>query len=150
MNNSFVPIRGANAFRLSNPCVLAVTALNASLQVFAKTDMNALRRRSLLLTGYLEILLDELAASDDGRLPGSPDPAFTIITPRDPDHRGCQLSLLFASPDIAQRVFARLCDAGVVCDERKPDVIRISPAPLYNTFSDVQRCVDLLGRALHA
>ncbi|KAH6560597.1 hypothetical protein BASA50_001374 [Batrachochytrium salamandrivorans] len=137
MDNSFTPIAGANSYRLSNPCVLAVVSLYASLLVFAKTTMTDLRIKSVILTGYLELLLDNLTSTK-----------FKVITPRDPSQRGCQLSLLFESPTTAQRVFNRLSDMGVVCDERKPDVIRIAPAPLYNTFVDVQTFVEILSSAL--
>ncbi|KAI8926683.1 pyridoxal phosphate-dependent transferase [Entophlyctis helioformis] len=137
MDNTFVPIAGANSYRLSNPCVLAVVAMAASLQVFGKTDMQTLRQKSLLLTGFLELLLDEVRGDK-----------FQIITPRDPAQRGCQLSLLFTSAETTQRVFAELSRQGVVCDERKPDVIRIAPAPLYNTFEDVHHFVRIVSAAL--
>ncbi|XJO76411.1 hypothetical protein BDV3_006936 [Batrachochytrium dendrobatidis] len=137
MNNSYSPIMGANSYRLSNPCVLAVVSLYASLNVFAKTSMTELRKKSLLLTGYLEMLLDDLQS-----------PLLQIITPRDSCQRGCQLSLLFTSSEVAQRVFCRLDERGVVCDERKPDVIRIAPTPLYNTFADVHKFVNIMASAL--
>ncbi|KAJ3212125.1 hypothetical protein HDU83_005753 [Entophlyctis luteolus] len=131
MNNQFQGIPGAAGYRLSNPSVLATTSLLASLQTFAKTDMQALRAKSVLLTGYLEYLLRNVLAKER---PGK----FEIITPEDPSMRGTQLSLMLQEGQL-ERVFAGLIDRGVVADERRPDVIRISPAPLYCTFEDVFR-----------
>lgn len=99
--------------------------------------MPRLRAKSLLLTSYLERLLDT-------RLPGAP---FRIITPRDPAQRGCQLSLSFPEDKMLE-VFAGLHRHGVICDDRKPDCIRVSPAPLYNSFGDVWRCVEVLREVL--
>ncbi|ORY53481.1 kynureninase [Rhizoclosmatium globosum] len=138
MDNQFHGIPGAAGYRLSNPSVLAVTSLLGSLQTFEKTSMQELRERSLLLTGYLEHLLLELHKSK---------PHFKIITPSDPEQRGCQLSVLF-EPGQMERVFEALLNRGIVCDERRPDVIRISPAPLYCTFEDVWKTVDGLKEVL--
>ncbi|KAI9326888.1 pyridoxal phosphate-dependent transferase [Obelidium mucronatum] len=118
MDNQFHGIPGAAGYRLSNPSVLAVTSLLGSLQTFAKTSMSELREKSILLTGFLEHLLLDLQTAKPN--------AFKILTPSDPEARGCQLS-----------VFEGLLERGIVCDERRPDVIRISPAPLYCTFEDV-------------
>lgn len=114
----------AAGYRMSNPCVTAVVALQASLQMFDEVGMHALLRKSRQLTGYLaELLTSEFMLTGD-------KPPFRIITP--PDARGCQLSLVFEY-DIDQ-VFKRLSAEGVVCDERKPDCIRVAPAPMYNSF----------------
>ncbi|KAJ3098857.1 hypothetical protein HDU96_010922 [Phlyctochytrium bullatum] len=127
MDNVFRPIPGAGSFRLSNPSVVSTTSLLGSLQVFAKTSMEALREKSLRLTAYLELLLDALG----------PNAGFKILTPRDPFSRGCQLSLFFEGGRM-EEVFHKLSIQGVLADERRPDVIRISPAPLYCTFVDTQ------------
>src|SRR5262249_5078108 len=103
----------------------------------SKTSMSSLRKKSLLLTGYLEHLLDEEIGTK-----------VRIITPRDPEQRGCQLSLLFERD--METVFRSLLEAGVVCDERKPDCIRIAPVPLYNSFEDVRRFVTVLGSIISA
>ncbi|TPX34178.1 hypothetical protein SmJEL517_g03079 [Synchytrium microbalum] len=124
MSHDFKPINGANQYRVSNPAVLTTVALMGSLSVFDKTSMAELRAKSLLLTGYLEHLLDKLSS-----------PYIKIITPRDPLQRGCQLSVLLQGRNM-EAVHHALLQQGIVCDERKPDVIRISPAPLYNTFED--------------
>lgn len=134
MDNVFRPIQGANVYRLSNPNVMATVCLLGSLSIFGKTSMKSLRARSILLTGYLEKLLKTLDH-------------FIIITPNNPDDRGCQLSLLF-DEGYMEPVFQYISEKGVVVDERRPDVIRVAPAPLYNTFDDVFRFYNLLKEAL--
>jgi kynureninase len=101
--------------------------------------MSALRERSLRLTNYLEQLLESLLS----RKPG----VFNIITPRQPEARGAQLSIRLA-PGLLDHVLEHLDDEGVVIDERKPDVIRIAPAPLYNSFVDVWRFCQVFEEAL--
>jgi kynureninase len=126
MSLTFQPSIGASRYRLSNPCVISVMALTASLGVFAQTSMTALRDRSVLLTGYLEHLLGK-------------SKVYRIITPPDPKDRGCQLSIQFPGGEgVMMRVFEEMYAQGVIVDERKPDVIRISPAPIYNTFGEVE------------
>ncbi|KAJ3176614.1 hypothetical protein HDU87_004942 [Geranomyces variabilis] len=137
MDNIFRPIPGANSFRVSNPNVLATASLLGSLNVFAKTSMNALRTKSQLLTGYLEALLLDLG----------PNSGFKILTPSDPAQRGCQLSLLF-DEGLMMPVFENLERNAVIVDERKPDVIRVAPTPLYNTFVDVWTFVNVLTEAI--
>jgi kynureninase len=126
MGPKFVPIPGAAGWQLSNPSVADMTAVYASLQVFAQTDMTSLRKRSTELTGYLERLLNS-------NIEGKP---YSIITPTHPDERGAQLSVLL-EPGMLDTVMEVLEDEGVVVDERKPDVVRVAPAPLYNSFQDV-------------
>src|SRR5271156_1597453 len=133
----FVSILGAGGYQLSNPSVLDMMALRASLEVFGKTNMAALRQKSVALTGYLEYLLQPLV--DQGH--------FSIITPRNSDERGAQLSLFFEQ-GVMEIVFNRLGERGVVCDDRKPNVIRVSPAPLYNTFEEIWEFVMVLREIL--
>ncbi|KAK0132704.1 Kynureninase [Merluccius polli] len=136
---------GVNGYRLSNQPVLLVCPLQASLEIFNMTSMQALRRKSILLTGYLEYLIQHYYTWD----PSRPDkPHVTILTPSDPQQRGCQLSLSFSVP--VGRVFQELERRGVVCDMRQPSVLRVAPVPLYNSFSDVHRFVELLGASLAA
>ncbi|EAS33333.2 kynureninase [Coccidioides immitis RS] len=137
MDNNFVPRPGAAGFQLSNPSVLDMTAVLSSLDIFDKATMPALRKKSLELTAYLEHLL---LNSPEGVRP-SDDP-FSIITPSDPEARGAQLSVLL-KPGLLDSVFSHLVDNGVILDERKPDVIRVAPAPLYNTFTDVWDFVQI-------
>lgn len=138
MNNAFVPIPGASGFQLSNPSALDMTAVIASLDVFSLTTIDALRARSLNLTAYLEARLL--------RYDGESIPPYKIITPSNPEERGAQLSVLL-NPGMLEHVLEVLEEEGVVVDERKPDVIRVAPAPLYNSFWDVHRFMDVFLRA---
>ncbi|EXJ81033.1 kynureninase 1 [Capronia epimyces CBS 606.96] len=139
MTNKFVPRPGAAGYQVSNPSALDLAAVVASLQVFNETSMEQLRERSVRLTLYLEQLLDAMAL----RKPG----VFDIITPRNPRARGAQLSIRLA-PGLLDTVLEHLEREGVVVDERKPDVIRVAPAPLYNSFTDVLRFSQILEAAL--
>jgi kynureninase len=128
----FVPRPGADGWQVSNPPILAMVPLRASLELFDQAGMPALRAKSERLTCYLEFLLD--------RIPGNP---FELITPRDPARRGCQLSIRIE--DRADEVLRLLEAAGVICDFRPPDVIRVAPTPLYNTFHEVWRFAQVLA-----
>ncbi|XP_029306746.1 kynureninase isoform X3 [Cottoperca gobio] len=143
MNNVLELQPGVSAFRLSNQSMLLVCPLQASLEVFNMTSIQALRRKSLLLTGYLEYLIQHYF-SEDATQPHKP--VVSILTPSDPQQRGCQLSLCFSVP--VQKTFQELEKRGVVCDMREPSVLRIAPAPLYNSFSDVHRFIETLGSVL--
>lgn len=145
MANVFTPIPGAAGFELSNPSVADTTAVRASLDVFKQTSVAVLRARSLRLTGDLEARLDALAAEQE-KEGGRSGALFEIITPRDPEQRGAQLSLLLR-PGLLEEVMRVLEAEGVVVDERRPDVIRVAPAPLYNTFEDVARFVEIFAKA---
>jgi kynureninase len=138
MTNNFTPIPGAAGFQLSNPSVLDITSLCASLEVFAMTDMASLRAKSVGLTGYLEFLLQSLVIQTS---------TFEILTPRDPAQRGAQLSLKLKE-GLLDSVMGELERRAVVVDERRPDVIRVAPAPLYNTFTDVHDFVKIFKDAL--
>ncbi|MBU6469576.1 MAG: kynureninase [Gammaproteobacteria bacterium] len=140
MHPEFVPMEGAEGWQLSNPPILALAPLLASLEIFEEAGMQGLREKSLRLTGYLEFLLD-LRLADE----------VEILTPRNPAERGCQLSLrLRGSTQRAREVFRQLEAHGVTADWREPDVIRVAPVPLYNTYTDVYRFVDLLKAVLRA
>ncbi|CAK8996416.1 unnamed protein product [Durusdinium trenchii] len=128
----------AGAWRLSNPPVLQTVSLLASLEVFSRTTMAELRGKSMLLTAYLEMLLEDLFGSD-----------LSVITPSAPAARGCQLSLKFAQERACLATFSALEKRGIVVDHRKPNVIRVAPAPLYNTFRDVQRFCFAFREALN-
>lgn len=134
MGPDFVPTAGAEGWQLSNPPVLGLAPLRASLELFDRVGMRALREKSLRLTGYLEQLIR-------ARLDGTLD----IVTPADPAQRGCQLSLRviggrgLSGREAGRDLFGYLAGNGVLGDWREPDVIRISPAPLYNTHADVLR-----------
>ncbi len=129
----FVPREGANGWQISNPPILSMAPVKVSYDMFDEVGMETLRRKSELLTGYLQFLLDE-------KRPRS----FEVITPTDPSLRGCQLSLLFGQN--ARVVLDGLHDQGVICDFREPNVIRAAPTPMYNTFHEVWRFVQILAR----
>jgi len=129
MGPDFVPTPGADGWQLSNPPILGLAPLRASLELFAQAGMPALRAKSEGLTGHLEALID-------ARLRDT----LQVVTPRDAAQRGCQLSLRVAGGrERGRALFEHLGRQGVIGDWREPDVIRISPAPLYNTHADVLR-----------
>ena len=129
MGPTFAATPGADGWQLSNPPVLALAPLRASLEVFGRAGMGALRQKSLRLTAYLEALIRERLAD-----------TLQVVTPRVPELRGAQLSLRVASGhEHGRSLFEYLATVGVLGDWREPDVIRISPAPLYNTHADVLR-----------
>lgn len=142
MGARFVPIPGAQGFQVGNPSALAISALIASLEVFHLTSMAALRKKSVLLTNYLERLLLE---SPFTQKLGKPLP-YTLITPKDSQQRGAQLSIRVKAGSLGP-ILDRLEEGHVIIDERKPDVIRVAPAPLYNTFEDVWNFVDIFTAA---
>jgi kynureninase len=130
----FIPVASADGWQISNPPILSMAPLRASLAIFDEAGgMQPLREKSRKLTGYLEFLLGR-AGSD----------YFTVITPHDPDARGCQLSIL--AHQNPKELHKALEGAGVKADFREPNVIRAAPAPLYNSFHDVWRFVQLLGK----
>src|SRR5262249_5824487 len=124
---------GADGWQVSNPSVLSAAPLRASLALFEEAGLPALRERSQRLTGYLEYLLDRLP-------PGRAE----VITPRDPERRGCQLSV--RGPGGAGERLKALAAGGVVADFREPDVIRLARAPLYNPFREVWALAAVLAR----
>lgn len=131
MGPEFVPTPGADGWQLSNPPILGLAPLRASLDLFARAGMIALRTKSERLTGHLEQLIHAHLADK-----------LQIVTPADPGQRGCQLSLRVAGGrERGRALFEHLSARGVLGDWREPDVIRISPAPLYNNHSDILRFV---------
>ncbi|MCK5369460.1 MAG: kynureninase [Cyclobacteriaceae bacterium] len=135
MRHDFDPLPGAEGWQLSNPPILSLAAVRASLDIFDRTTMSALRKKSMQLTAYLEYLLNNI---DDDRI--------KIITPSNPDDRGCQLSIQMLNTD--KRLYNMLTEKGVIADWREPDVIRVAPVPLYNTFQDVYRFAELMKSSL--
>lgn len=133
MRPGFHAAAGAAGWQLSNPPILSSAPLIASLEIFAAAGLPRLRAKSIALTGFLEFLLGELT------------PTVRIMTPRDPVDRGCQLSLRIKG---GHRIFERLGAAGVVCDWREPDTLRVAPVPLYNRFEDVWHFIQHLVQAL--
>ncbi len=129
----FIPVPSADAWQLSNPPILALAPLRTSFAIFDEAGgMEPLRAKSLRLTGYFQFLLER-----------APSHHFTVITPRDPEARGCQLSILVH--EHGPELFRKLEAAGIKTDFREPNVIRVAPTPLYNTFHEVWRCAQLLA-----
>jgi len=138
MEKGFAPMHGAAGWQLSNAQIFSFAAHKASLDMFESVGMGALRHKSELLTAYLEFLIDDV---NEKGLP------LHIITPRDPAQRGCQLSVVAGAQGRA--IFDFLASHGVICDWREPDVIRLAPTPMYNSFGDVFALYSLLLDFLH-
>lgn len=126
---------GAEGWQLSNPPILSMAAIKASLDLFNEVGMQVLREKSIQLTGYLEYLINELN-----------NPDIEIITPKDPNQRGCQLSIRVKNTD--KTLHKKLTEKHVITDWREPDVIRCAPVPFYNSFEDVYRMVEILKTLL--
>lgn len=139
MGPQFVPTPGADGWQLSNPPILGLAPLRASLELYDRVGMQALRERSRRLTGYLEKLINARLSD-----------TLQIVTPADPVQRGCQLSLrVDGGRERGRALFDYLQGNGVLGDWREPDVIRISPAPLYNTHNDVLRFAQAVENWTH-
>lgn len=132
MGPDFVPVARADAWSTSNPPILSLAAVRASLGVFDRATIGALREKSKKLTGYL----DQLLRAERGAS------GIEVLTPREPEARGCQLSIRV--PGHGRELLAQLLSMGVVCDFREPDVVRAAPVPLYNTFHDAWRFAAIL------
>lgn len=129
----FIPVASADGWQISNPPILSMAPLRASFSIFDEAGgMEPLRAKSIKLTGYLQFLLE-----------GASSNLFTVITPRLPNERGCQLSILVH--EHPKELFKKLESAGVKCDFREPNVIRVAPTPLYNTFHEVWRFAQILS-----
>ncbi|PZO08974.1 MAG: kynureninase [Lysobacteraceae bacterium] len=136
MGPEFVPSPGADGWQLSNPPILALAPLRVSLDLFAEAGMDRLRARSERLTGYLEALIHRDCAD-----------VLDVVTPAEPARRGCQLSLrVNGGRERGRALFDFLSARGILGDWREPDVIRISPTPLYNSHSDIRRFADAVVR----
>lgn len=137
MKKGFVPMPGVDGWQLSNVPILSSAALLASLEIFEEAGLKNLRKKSVLLTGYLEYLL--LSIKDHEK-------HFAILTNSNPEERGCQISILMKHD--GRKIFNALMKAGVIGDWREPDVIRIAPVPLYNKFEEVYLFVELFKKFL--
>jgi kynureninase len=135
MGPDFKPIPGAEGWQISNPPILQMAALRASLEIFEEAGMPALVDKSRKLTGYLEYLLD-----------GINNDRISVVTPRDPERRGCQLSIRVK--DSGRSLHEKIVAHGVSADWREPDVIRVAPVPLYNTYADVFNFAEILKECL--
>ncbi|MCB0485704.1 MAG: kynureninase [Flavobacteriaceae bacterium] len=136
MRQEFDVLPGAEGWQVSNPPILSMAAIKASLDIFDEVGMEKLTEKSNKLTGYLEYLINQLQHK-----------RIKIITPSNPEERGCQLSIQVKNAD--KSLHEKLTEAGVVTDWREPDVIRCAPVPLYNSFTDVYKMVERLKEILN-
>lgn len=135
MRDDFDPIPGAEGWQLSNPPILSLAAIKASLDLFDEVGMEELNKKTVLLTGYLEYLLENIE-----------NDLIRIITPKNKSERGCQLSIQVKNAD--KKLFDKITEAGVIADWREPDVIRVAPVPFYNSYMDVFNFVEILENSL--
>ena len=135
MGPEFHPMMGADGWQLSNPPILGLAPLRASMEIFAEAGIERLRAKSMVLTGYMEFLLHELKSS-----------RFSIITPSDPARRGAQLSIQLSGQ--GRQLCDNLTAEGVIGDWREPDIFRVAAIPLYNSYTDVYRFVQRFAAAL--
>lgn len=138
MEKGFHPIPGAEGWQLSNAPVFSMAAHNAALDIFEEVGMPALRAKTEKLSGYLEFVVDQVSAANKNCL--------EIITPRDWKQRGCQLSVI--AHGYGRDLFNKLMHNGVMPDWREPNVIRLAPVPLYNSFEDVFKFGERLQEAM--
>lgn len=137
MKKGFIPMPGVDGWQLSNFPILSGAAHLASLEIFQRADIKNLRKKSIALTGYLEFLLNKIDPNET---------TFTILTPKKIEERGCQLSIFIKKN--GKKVFNALTKAGVIADWREPNVIRVAPVPLYNTFEEVFRFAEIFKKAI--
>ena len=135
MGPQFVPLAGAEGWQISNPPIFQMAALRASLEIFDEAGMPALVEKSRKLTGFLESLIRSMG-----------DERISIVTPEDPAERGCQLSIRVDGGD--KSLHEQILSRGVSADWREPDVIRVAPVPLYNSFTDVFSFAEILRECL--
>jgi len=128
MKRGYIPEPGAAGWQMSNAPVFGMAVHLASLELFHEATMSRLREKSRSLTSYLEFVLSQAKLSN-------PVLQFNIITPANPDERGAQLSLL--TDDKGKALFDYLFAKNIIADWREPNVIRVAPAPMYNSYSDV-------------
>jgi len=139
MDNKFRPSPGASGYQVSNPSAIDLASLCGALSVFTQASMADIRKKAINITAYLEHLLYEGTTAETR--------SFRIITPSDVSARGTQLSVLL-KPGRLETLSDMLDDGGIVVDKRKPDVIRVAPVPLYNTYEDVWNFVQIFKAAL--
>ena len=135
MRQPFDVMEGAEGWQLSNPPILSMAAIKASLDIFEKVGMDALVKKSKKLTGFFEYLVNEIASD-----------TIKIITPTNPNERGCQLSLQVKNAD--KNLHKKLTENNIITDWREPDVIRCAPVPMYSSFEDVYHMVTILESLL--
>jgi kynureninase len=135
VGQNFRPISGADGWQLSNPSIISLAALRASMNIFQEAGMERLRAKSVTLTSYLEFLLNQ-------KMPSS----FSIITPQEKGRRGAQLSIRI--PTNGRGLCERMTSEGILGDWREPDTFRVAPVPLYNSYDDVFRFARRFASAI--
>jgi kynureninase len=147
----FIPQPGADGWQIRCPPILAMAPIVASYDLFDEVGLPALRRKSELQTAYLQYLIDRLSPEQtDSQATGHWQTSLLaacgllVITPREPESRGCQLSLLIQNRP--EELLSALKAQGVICDFRKPNVIRAAPVPFYNTFHDIWVFAQVLAK----
>ena len=135
MRQPFDVMSGAEGWQLSNPPILSMAAIRASLDMFEKVGMDVLLEKSKKLTGFFEYLVNQIVSD-----------SIKIITPSNPNQRGCQLSVQVANAD--KNLHKKLTENNIITDWREPDVIRCAPVPMYTSFEDVYRMVNVLESLL--
>jgi len=140
MEKGFVPALGADGWQLSNAPIFSMAVHKAALDIFDEAGIESLRSKSEQLTGFLEFIVDEIN-NQQSTVNGQ---HIKILTPRNKNERGCQLSLVFS--ENGKQIHEQLLKAGIISDWRNPDVIRLAPAPLYNSFEDVWKFGDELNK----
>jgi kynureninase len=131
---------GAEGWQLSNPSIISLAVLRASMDIFHAAGIDRLRAKSVMLTGYLEFLLNHLLLTQRS------SSSFSIVTPQEKDRRGAQLSIRV--PHNGRSLCERLTQEGIVGDWREPDTFRVAPVPLYNSYHDVFRFVRRFAAAI--
>ena len=137
MRDAFLPMYGAEGWQLSNPPILSMAAIWSSLRIFKEAGMPKLREKSIQLTGYLEELVTQIGEG-----------VIKIITPSEPGKRGSQLSLQVKGAD--KSLYNAITSLGVIADWREPDVIRVAPTALYNSYEDVFRFANILKSSINS
>ena len=142
MEKGFKPIKSAEAWQMSNAPVLTMAAHKAAIDIFEEVGMDKLLKKQRLLSGYLEFVIDEINSTLNDS-----DKSLEIITPRNWNERGCQVSVI--AHGYGKDLFNTLTNESVISDWREPNVIRMAPTPLYNSFEDVYRFGEILKKALN-
>jgi len=135
MDDQFIPIPSAEGWQLSNAPILSMAALNSSLDIFEEVGIQSIQRKARNLTGYLEYLLFKIKSD-----------SIDVITPNNKNERGSQLSIRVINSN--KSLFDKITKKGVIADWREPNVIRVAPIPLYNSYSDVYKFVEVLKESL--
>jgi kynureninase len=139
MKKGFKPSEGADGWQLSNPNILSLASLRASLDLFKEASIEALRKKSIKLTKYLEYLIKEINKEQVAE-------NILVISPEKAEERGCQLSLIIKAG--GKGLFENLQENGIIVDWREPDVIRVAPVPLYNSFQDVYNFYQIMDKCI--